>query len=162
MPASFNAMILVQIERNRQRFEMVGSLVSGPVMGTAVWLMGQPSIGSPSPRERLWLVAFILIATCCYLGVYWLLDRYQPIYIKGFRLNWIGISLVGTTLAFGMLSSRIWLQHGSLTPEYSFAMLWLMSLFNVVMFGVMALVSGVGFVVSVILKEIAETRVILD
>ena len=145
MPASFNAMILVRIERNRRRFEMVGSLVSGPIMGTALWLMSQPSIGLPSTRERLWLVAFILTATCCYLGVYWLLNKYQPTYIKGFRSNWIGISLVGTRLAFGMLSSRIWLQHGSLTPEYLGAMLWLLSLFNVVMLGVMAFVSGVGF-----------------
>ena len=37
-----------------------------------------------------------------------------------------------------------------------------MSLFNVVMFGVMVFVSGVGFVVSIIRKEIAERRVILD
>lgn len=155
-------MILVQIERNRRRFEIVGSLVSALVIGTALWMMTQPSIGSTSPRERLWLVTYLLTAACCYLFTYSLLDRYYPVCIKGFRLNWIGISSVGTTLAFGTLTSPAWLQHGSLTQEYLSAMLSLLSFFNVIIFGVMAFVSSVGFIVSIILKEVDETRVVLD
>ena len=46
-------MILVQIDRNRRRFEIVGALVSALVIGTALWMMSQPSIGSKSPREWL-------------------------------------------------------------------------------------------------------------
>jgi hypothetical protein len=157
-----NTMILVQIERNRRRFEIVGSLVSALVIGTALWMMSQSSMEPISPRDRLWLITYILTAACCYLFVYWVLDRYHPIYIKGFRLNWVGISSVGTTLAFGTLTGPTWLQHGSLTQEYLFAILSLLSFLNVVMFGVMAFVSSVGFIVNIILKEIDATKVVLD
>jgi len=157
-----DAMTLVQIERNRRRVEIAGSLVSALVIGTIVWIMSQPSIGSTSPREPLWIIVCILTAGCCYLSVYWLLDRYQPLHIKKFRLNWIVISLAGTTLAFVTLTSPSWLRHGSLTQEYLLPMLSLLSFFNLMMFGVMALVSSLGFIVSVALKEIEEARVVLD
>ena len=81
--------------------------------------------------------------------------------MKGLRLNWIGISLLGTTLAFGTMTRPVWLQHGSITQEYLSGIFFMLSFFNVIIFGVMAFVSSIGFIVSIILKEIGETRVVL-
>jgi len=148
-----------QIENSRRRFEIAGSIVCSMCFGLGLWMMSQPGLG---PVKWLSLIPYILMAACCYLSVFWLLDRYVTLPLKSIRLNWVVTSLLGTSLSFIVLPSPIWWMHGSLSVEYLSAMLWMLTFLNIIMFGVMVLVWSIGFIARLIRNEIDEWRVVLD
>src|SRR6185295_4885953 len=74
-----------QIEISRRRFEIAGSIVCSMCFGLGLWMMSQPSLG---PVKWLSLIPYIFMAACCYLSVFWLLDRYVTLPTKSIRLNW--------------------------------------------------------------------------
>ena len=152
-----------QIFKSCRRFEFAGAIISALCFGYILWRMSLPSFRlQPMPmKERLGFIPYLLLTSVCYLGMFWLLDKYFSVPANRIRLNWIAISLFGTALSFiGNDVPLLW-RYG-LDRKRLLAMGDLLSLFNILMLGVMAFIWSIGFIVRLIRKEIDESRVVMD
>lgn len=152
-----------QIVKSCRRFELAGAIVSALCFGCILWLMSLDSFRlEPMPmKEWLGVIPYLLLTSICYLGMFWLLDRYFSVPANRIRLNWIAISLLGTALSFIGNNIPLSWKYG-LDKEKLLAMSALLFFFNIGMLGIMAFIWSVGFVVRLVRKEVYESRVVLD
>ncbi len=145
--------------RNQRGFELVGSIASALFMGFILDVMNQSSV-SLLPRNWSALIVNLVVSGVCFLVLFWLFDRFLPLRVGQFRLNWLGIPLFGTALSFIALTSATWWSKGSLSLEYVWAVLSILSLLTILLLSVMLIVVGLGSLSRLVLREVEEFKII--
>jgi hypothetical protein len=148
-----------QKERIQRGFELAGSIASALFLGFIVDAMTRSSVSS-TPRDWSALTINWVVSGVCYLVLFWLFDRFLPLYVGQFRLNWLGISLFGTALSFMALSSATLWSRGSLSFENVGDVFLALTLLTIPSSSVMLIVVGLGSLARFIFREVEEFRVI--
>lgn len=156
-----------QIKRSRRHFEITGAVICSIFFGYFLWVLSLPSTGEITPSDHLSLVLYLLLTLTCYLGAFWLLDKYFVLPPKNIRPNWIAISLIGTSLSFIVKSIHIWWKHRSMNGterlgEFLPLTLRLLGVCNVIVLPVMAFIWSIGLIIRLTRKEMANYKVVPD
>jgi len=158
-----------QIEASRRHFEIAGAVACSLCLGYALWLLRQPSVPPGGFYDHLYLLLYILLTSSCYLGVFFLLDRYCILPLQRFRPNWVLIALGGTWLSIiiSIIPTIIFARGGgrddALPPAvYGGIIAGAMCIFGIFMLGLMAVIWFIGFMIRLVRKEIGRNRVALD
>ncbi|HEX8140219.1 MAG TPA: hypothetical protein VF544_21830 [Pyrinomonadaceae bacterium] len=151
------------MEKSRRRFEIAGAVICAHCLGWFLWVMFDPNrVGPVTTAEYTRLVGFICITLTFYLGAYRFLDRYCILPFQSFRPNWIFISFLGTSFSLVMVSLPRLLTNVYRLDEFLMAFLFILGVFNLLMFPVMAVVWSAGFFARLVRKEIEYARVVTD
>lgn len=149
-----------QLEKSRRRFEIAGAVVCAHCLGWFLWVMHDPhSIRRVTNAEYASLIGFICITLTFYLGAYKFLDRYCILPFQSIRPNWIFISFLGTSFSLVMVSLPRLLMRVDTLDEFLLAFLFILGVFNLLMFPVMAVVWSAGFLSRLVRKEIEYARI---
>jgi len=152
-----------QLEKSRRRFEIAGAIICAHCLGWFLWVMHEPDrTGRVTTAEYASLIGFICITLTFYLGAYKFLDRYCILPFQSIRPNWIFISFLGTSFSMVMVGLPRLLTSIYRLDEFLMAFLFILSVFNLLMFPVMAVVWSVGFFGRLVRKEIEYARIVTN
>ena len=155
-----------QIKRSRH-FEITGAVICSIFFGYFLWVLSLPGAGKITPSDHLSLVLYLLLTLTCYLGAFWLLDKYFVLPPKNIRPNWIAISLIGTSLSFIVKSIHIWWKHRSMNGTERWGAflpltLRLLGVCNVIVLRVMAFILMIGLIIRLTRKKMANYKVVSE
>lgn len=87
-----------QIKTNQQIFEVAGAFVCSAIVGFILMLL-DASVNESVATSRIGqFCEYLLFAACCYLGLCYLFDKIAELRSWDVRINWLLISLIGTSL----------------------------------------------------------------
>jgi hypothetical protein len=137
---------------SRRRFEFIGAIVCALALAFVLWTISLASDRSVIPEDYLDLGGDLLLTTSCYLGSFFLLDRYCNLTVLRVRLNWIVIAVGGMLLSYSIWSLPLpWHKRpggGRMTfNEYIFlSKIFVVDVGSFILLA-MAVTYGIGFIV---------------
>ena len=151
----------LQVIKNRQYFEIAGSLLCGLILGYVLWILSLPSDGEITTADHLALALYLISSGSCFIGSFWLLNRYYIVSAEALSLRWIYICLIGTSLVVTVDATLLFLKN---KPDdlsnFIVSSLTRLLIFMGLMLPIMAIVVSVGVILGRIRKLAGKQRLI--
>lgn len=148
-----------QIIKNRRSFEIAGAVLCGLISGYVLWNLSLPSDEVATTTDYLVLILYLISSVGCYVGSFFLLNRYYIVPAENLSLRWIYICMSGTAIICLLDSPRQFLKDSpqNLTNFITSSLTILLILTGLTL-SVMAVVVSAGVIVGRTRKMAGKQR----